>query len=56
MEHLAHHSGHKWRLWTFRPYQKLRFALLFPALPASAEVFELIEPSSDWKFKDIRCK
>jgi hypothetical protein len=38
------------------PYQKLRFALLFPALPASAEVFELIEPSSDWKFKDIRCK
>jgi hypothetical protein len=38
------------------PYQKLRFALIFPALPATAEVFELIEPSSDWKFKDIRCR
>ena len=38
------------------PYQKLRFALLFPALPETAEVFDLIEPSSDWKFKDIRCK
>lgn len=38
------------------PYQKLRFALIFPALPATAEVFELIEPSSDWKFKEIRCK
>ena len=38
------------------PYQKLRFALIFPALPATAEVFDLIEPSSDWKFKDIRCK
>jgi hypothetical protein len=38
------------------PYQKLRFALIFPALPATAEVFDLIEPSSDWKFKEIRCK
>ena len=38
------------------PYQKLRFALIFPALPATAEVFDLIEPSSDWKFKDLRCK
>ena len=38
------------------PYQKLRFALIFPALPATTEVFDLIEPSSDWKFKDIRCK
>ncbi|MBQ2209262.1 MAG: hypothetical protein II404_04785 [Prevotella sp.] len=38
------------------PYQKLRFALIFPALPATAEVFDLIEPSSNWKFKDIRCK
>ena len=38
------------------PFQKLRFALIFPALPATAEVFDLIEPSSDWKFKDIRCK
>lgn len=38
------------------PYQKLRFALIFPPLPASADVFDLIEPSSDWKFKEIRCK
>ncbi len=38
------------------PYQKLRFALIFPALPATAEVFDMIEPSSDWKFKDIRCR
>ena len=38
------------------PYQKLRFALIFPALPSTAEVFDLIEPSSDWKFKEIRCK
>lgn len=38
------------------PYQKLRFALVFPALPASAELFDLVEPSSDWKFRDIRCK
>ena len=38
------------------PYQKLHFALIFPALPASASDFDLIEPSSEWKFKDIRCK
>ena len=38
------------------PYQKLRFALIFPALPSDADVFDLIEPSSDWKFKDIRCR
>jgi len=38
------------------PYQKLRFALIFPALPSTAEEFDLIEPSSEWKFKGIRCR
>lgn len=38
------------------PYQKLRFALIFPALPDTAEEFELVEPSSSWKFRNIRCR
>ncbi len=38
------------------PYQKLRFALIFPALPAEATKFELVEPSSTWQFKEIKCK
>ena len=38
------------------PYQKLRFALIFPALPITAEEFELVEPSSSWKFRNIRCR
>jgi len=38
------------------PYLKLRFALIFPALPEDAKEFDLIEPSSTWKFKDIKCK
>ena len=38
------------------PYQKLRFALIFPALPEEAKEFDLIEPSSTWQFKDIKCK
>ena len=38
------------------PYQKLRFALIFPALPDTAEEFELVEPSSSWKFRIIRCR
>lgn len=38
------------------PGQKLRFALLFPPLPEDAKEFNLIEPSSDWQFKDIKCK
>ena len=38
------------------PYQKLRFTLIFPALPITAEEFELVEPSSSWKFKNIRCR
>ncbi len=38
------------------PYQKLRFALIFPPLPEEAKEFDLIEPSSNWKFQDIKCK
>jgi hypothetical protein len=38
------------------PYQKLRFALIFPALPYDAREFNLIEPSSTWQFKDIKCR
>lgn len=38
------------------PYQKLRFALIFPALPEQAQEFDLIEPSTTWQFKDIKCK
>ena len=38
------------------PYQKLRFALIFPALPVDAREFDLIEPSTTWQFKDIKCK
>lgn len=38
------------------PYQKLRFALIFPALPDNATEFEFIVPSSVWQFKDIKCK
>lgn len=38
------------------PYQKLRFALIFPPLPDNAKEFDLIEPSSSWQFKDIKCK
>ena len=38
------------------PYQKLRFALIFEALPEEAKEFDFIEPSSSWQFKDIKCK
>lgn len=38
------------------PYQKLRFALIFPALPDNATEFNFIVPSSEWQFKDIKCK
>jgi hypothetical protein len=38
------------------PYMKLRFVLIFPALPVEAKEFNLIEPSSTWQFKDIKCK
>lgn len=38
------------------PYQKLRFALIFPPLPEEAKEFELIFPKTAWQFKDIKCK
>ena len=38
------------------PFQKLRFALIFPPLPDNATEFNFIEPSSTWQFKDIKCK
>ena len=38
------------------PYQKLRFALVFEALPEEAKEFDLIMPNSTWQFKDIKCK
>jgi hypothetical protein len=38
------------------PYQKLRFVLIFEALPEEAKEFDFIEPSSVWQFKDIKCK
>ena len=38
------------------PYQKLRFALIFSGLSEAAKEFDLIEPSSTWQFKDIKCK
>ena len=38
------------------PGQKLRFALIFEALPEDAKEFDFIEPSTFWQFKDIKCK
>ena len=38
------------------PYQKLRFALIFQPLPDNATEFDFIVPSSEWQFKDIKCK
>ena len=38
------------------PFQKLRFALIFPPLPDEAKEFDFIVPSSVWQFKDIKCK
>jgi len=38
------------------PGQKLRFALIFPPLPEEAKEFNFIVPSSEWQFKDIKCK
>ena len=38
------------------PGQKLRFALIFEALPEEAKEFDFIEPSTSWQFKDIKCK
>ena len=38
------------------PYQKLRFALIFQPLPDNATEFDFVEPSTTWKFEDIKCK
>ncbi len=38
------------------PGQKLRFALIFPALPDNATEFDFIEPSTTWQYKDIKCR
>ena len=38
------------------PGQKLRFVLIFPPLPDEATEFDFIVPSSEWKFKDIKCR
>lgn len=38
------------------PYQKLRFALIFPALPDDATEFDFVVPSFGWKYKEIKCK
>ena len=38
------------------PYQKLRFVLIFPAMPEDADDFDFIVPSSSWQFKNIKCK
>ncbi len=38
------------------PYQKLRFALIFPPLPPEAVEFDFTEPSTTWQFRDIKCK
>ena len=38
------------------PYQKLRFALIFPPLPDNATEFDFVEPSTTRKFQDIKCK
>jgi tetratricopeptide (TPR) repeat protein len=38
------------------PYQKLRFALIFEALPEEAKEFDFILPSTNWQYKDIKCK
>ena len=38
------------------PFQKLRFALIFEPLPEDATEFDFIEPSSEWKYKEIKCR
>jgi hypothetical protein len=39
-----------------QPYQKLRFALIFPALSLQDSEFELKMPGKVWNFKKIPCK
>ena len=38
------------------PYQKLRFALIFQPLPDEATEFDIIQPNTEWQFKNIKCK
>lgn len=38
------------------PHQKLRFALIFPPLPADATEFDFVAPKTVWMFKDIKCR
>lgn len=35
------------------PYQKLRYALIFPPLPAEATSFEVVDGRGYWRFTDI---
>ena len=39
-----------------QPYQKLRFALIFPSLSLEDKEFELKMPGMYWNFKNIPCK
>ncbi len=39
-----------------QPYQRLRFALIFPALSLQDNEFELKMPGKVWNFKNIPCK
>jgi hypothetical protein len=39
-----------------QPYQKLRFALIFPPLSLEDKEFELKMPGKYWNFKNIPCK
>ena len=38
------------------PYQKLRYALIFPPLPAEATSFEVADGRGYWKFTDIKTR
>ena len=38
------------------PYQKLRYALIFPPLPAEATSFEVADGRGYWKFTDIKIR
>ncbi len=35
---------------------ELRFALIFPPLPADATEFDFVAPKTVWMFKDIKCR
>lgn len=38
------------------PYQKLRYALIFPPLPAEATSFEVADGRGYWKFTDVKTR